>query len=136
MKLYEAMRRRLKVLVDEAEKMEVRLMVDAEQTYFQPAIDNFVLELQRKYNTEFPTVFNTYQCYLTDSRSRVETDIGRSEQEGWCFGAKLVRGAYMFSERERAKDMGYPSPIHSTIQDTHDNYNQVGLRSKTVLFIF
>ena len=42
----------------------VRLMVDAEHSYFQPAINHAVTELQRTYNRHKPTVLNTYQCYL------------------------------------------------------------------------
>ena len=41
----------------------VRLMIDAEHSYFQPAIDHAVLELQRVFNAHRPTVFNTIQCY-------------------------------------------------------------------------
>ena len=51
-------------------------------------------------------------------------DLKRARQEGWHFGAKMVRGAYMVIERERAAKKGYPSPIHDTIEDTHLNYNR------------
>ena len=46
-------------------------MVDAEHSYFQPAIDHAVLEMQRKYNTTVPIIFNTYQCYTKVSGVRI-----------------------------------------------------------------
>ncbi len=51
----------------------------------------------------------------------------RAQREGWCFGAKLVRGAYMFMERDRAKQCGYPSPVNDSIEATHANYNECAL---------
>ncbi len=56
---------RLRGLAEEAEKCGTRLLIDAEHTKYQPAIDNLVLELQRRYNArgraDRPVVFNTYQ---------------------------------------------------------------------------
>ena len=107
-------------------------MMDAEQTYFQPAIDDIVIGLCRIYNarlgpvknnTKGPLVFNTYQMYLTSSLGRLKADVHRAAQKGYSFGIKLVRGAYMISERERAMRLGYPSPIHSNIDETHKAYN-------------
>jgi proline dehydrogenase len=55
---------------------------------------------------------------------RLKQDLVRADHCGYHFGVKLVRGAYMHSERLRAKSKGYPSPIHDTIEDTHVNYNK------------
>lgn len=108
----EALRRmlgRLDAIAACAKEQGVRLMVDAEHSYFQPAIDHAVLRLQRAHNrgTAPPVIFNTYQAYLTDCMPRLRLDLERSRREGWQFGAKLVRGAYMEHERARAAALGY-----------------------------
>lgn len=64
------------------------------------------------------------QCYLKDAAARIETDMQRAAAEGWKFGAKTVRGAYMVVERARAAEKGYESPIWDSLQETHDNYNR------------
>jgi proline dehydrogenase len=115
---------RLSRLAEVAAESNVRMMIDAEHSYFQPAINHAAVELQRRYNKEEPMIYNTYQCYLKDSHERLVMDLERARREGWFFGAKLVRGAYMVLERERAAKSGYPSPIHESIEDTHLNYNR------------
>jgi proline dehydrogenase len=54
-----AMLGRVRRLADAAADGGVRLMVDAEHSYFQPAIDHTVKQLQREYNQEAAVVFNT-----------------------------------------------------------------------------
>jgi proline dehydrogenase len=67
-------------------------------------------------------VFNTYQAYLRDAPSRLALAVARARREGWAVGVKLVRGAYMRQERERAGALRYNDPIHRTIEGTHAGY--------------
>lgn len=83
-----------------AKERDVRVMVDAEQSYFQPAISRLTMELMKKYNTEKAIVFNTYQCYMKETYNSLILDMEQSYRQNFYFGCKLVRGAYMEQVRD------------------------------------
>jgi proline dehydrogenase len=110
---------------------KVKVIIDAEQTYFQTAIDNICNSLCQLYNAREvdqngwngPCIISSYQMYRLDTFDRLKADIKRAELDGYSLAVKLVRGAYMYSEKERALEIGIPSPFHDTIEETHLNYN-------------
>lgn len=94
------------------------IFIDAEESWIQKAIDDIADECMNTFNQQKCIVWNTYQLYRTDRLEFLNKSIQKSKQNGYYLGAKLVRGAYMEKERERADKMGYPSPIHPNKQAT------------------
>lgn len=102
----------------------VPLLIDAEDTAIQPAIDYLTFHAATTYhNGNTPLIFNTIQAYLKDSKERLVMAKRAADRAGVPLGIKLVRGAYMSTERQLALSLGANSPIHDCIQDTHDCYN-------------
>lgn len=116
---------RLHIIFKYAKKQNVRVMVDAEQSYFQPAIHRLAVEMMRTYNTESAIVFNTQQCYLKKALKTVTLDLEQAKRQNFYYGAKLVRGAYMEQERARAKLLGYKDPINADYEATSAMYHSV-----------
>ena len=71
---------RIHTIFQAAKDMDVRVMVDAEQTYFQPAISRMTMEMMTKYNKEKAVVFNTYQCYLKEAYNNLTLDLEQSDR--------------------------------------------------------
>jgi proline dehydrogenase len=115
---------RLDRIAKKASDLGVKIMIDAEQTYFQPAIDALTLELQRRHNSsaQGPVVLSTYQAYLKDAKERLGFALKAAERERWTFACKVVRGAYLVRERALAAEENRPSPIHDTLEDTAQAY--------------
>ena len=114
---------RVALLCSEAANRGVRIMLDAEETWLQDAIDGLAEAMMRKHNQTGCTVYTTAQMYRHD---RLNYVIGLEEsarKEGWVAGVKLVRGAYMEKERGRAQNAGRPSPIQPNKAATDRDFN-------------
>jgi len=114
----------LQKLAEEAERNNISILMDAEQTYLQLAMDNLALDLMRRYNRDRPVIHNTYQNYLKCTYSVVDRDFRMSEAEGFCLGLKPVRGGYMEEERQLAAAQGYPDPINDSYEATSEMYEK------------
>lgn len=134
---FNLLRARLNFICQYAKDKDVKIMIDAEQTYYQSAIHNLALEMMQKHNTETCVVYNTYQAYLkvfifliflfyNQKTLRLYlNDLRTSTQYSnspFLLGAKLVRGAYLEQEKELATYFNLDSPICDSYQDTNLNF--------------
>ncbi len=107
-----------------AEQKSVSLFVDAEESWIQKPLDNFTTILMEKFNTNKPTLYNTLQLYRKDRYEYLQEAHQCAKAKGYIYAIKLVRGAYMEKENQRAATLGYNSPIHNSKQDTDRDYDR------------
>ena len=102
-----------------AKEKDVEVLIDGEESWMQDAADNLVEDMMRRYNKDKAIVYNTLQCYRWDRLVYLKNLHSRAKVQDFKIGMKIVRGAYMEKERQRAEDKGYPSPIceHKTATD-------------------
>jgi len=110
-RLWEQGVQRIRAICQQAVASQTPVLVDAEESWLQPAIDRLVLDLMREFNQTRAWVWNTLQMYRRDRLGYFQDLLEIAEREGFQLGLKLVRGAYMEKERERAASLGIESPI-------------------------
>eukprot|EP00731_Ephydatia_muelleri_P022552 Em0015g135a len=118
--------KRLEAIGECASSAGVRVLIDAEQTWYQPAIHHFTLHyLMPQFNTSTSTpIYNTVQAYLQSAYNTLLLDTATAKLYNFKYALKLVRGAYMVQERAEAAGNGYPSPIHPDKPSTDQSYNK------------
>lgn len=120
---WERVQKRVSTICTTACENDQCIFIDAEESWIQQAIDDLANENMARLNKTKAIVYNTFQLYRTDRLSYLTHTIQEGKTHSYYIGAKLVRGAYMEKERERAKSMGYPSPIQATKEDSDRDYD-------------
>ena len=124
-KQWEAIVRRYEEVSKTAHECNIALLIDAEESWMQDAADLLCEQMMEKYNKETPIIYNTLQCYRWDRLNYLKEIHQRAKAKGYKLGFKIVRGAYMEKENERAAEKDYPSPICESKQATDENFNAV-----------
>jgi proline dehydrogenase len=120
----ERVRARIDKICLRAYEYDVPVLIDAEETWVQDTIDSIAFEMMERYNRESTIVYNTIQFYRTAANRKLRDAFHAAAMHNYFLGIKLVRGAYMEKERERARDLGYDSPIFPDKEGTDEAFNK------------
>ena len=115
---------RFDIICKTAFENQIKILVDAEESWLQDAIDDIVLKMMIKYNTDSTIVYNTSQMYRHDRLKYLRELKKKSIENNFQIGIKLVRGAYIEKENKRAKKYNYKSPICESKHATDTNFNE------------
>jgi len=121
---YERVKHRVHSLCEKAFEANLKILIDAEESWIQDVIDELALEMMQKFNKKKAIVYNTYQMYKLASFVHLQQLAKHATEENFIPAAKLVRGAYMEQERKRAAELNYPSPIQPDKASTDAAFNE------------
>ena len=120
---WEAVKNRMYSICELAAQKNIGVLIDAEESWIQDPVDRLCIEMMQEFNKEKAVVFNTVQLYRHDRLAFLQMSHKICQQQGIILGIKLVRGAYMEKERERAALLGYPSPIQPDKESTDRDFD-------------
>ncbi len=120
---WDRVRERMYTICEIAVEKNIGVLIDAEESWIQDPVDRLTMEMMEIFNKEEVIVFNTIQLYRHDRLHFLKLSHQISRQHGFLLGIKLVRGAYMEKERERAENLEYDSPIQPDKAGTDSDYN-------------
>ena len=120
---YDRALHRISKICKKASQLKIPVLIDAEESWIQDAIDGIVEDMMKVYNKEAAIIYNTLQMYRHDRLDYFKHIHQDSKHNGYFLGMKLVRGAYMEKENERALKNGYETPIHATKEASDKDYN-------------
>lgn len=119
-----AVKKRVLSLCQTAFDKKVRILIDAEESWFQKPIDNLAQEMMQKFNQKEPLIYTTLQMYRKDRMEFFRKSLDHATQHHYILGVKLVRGAYLDKEHTRAAEKGLPSPVFDTKTETDRAFDE------------
>lgn len=122
---WERIYNRVDLLCKTAVDSDIALLFDGEETWMQDAADDLIQQMMQKYNHGKAYIYNTIQCYRHDRLEYIMRLYEDAKANDYLVGAKIVRGAYMEKERQRAKLHNYESPICEDKAATDEMFNNV-----------
>ena len=121
---WDRVRERMYIICETAAEKNIGVLIDAEESWIQDPVDRLTIEMMQIFNKEKVIVYNTIQLYRHDRLHFLRLSHRIARQQGFMMGIKLVRGAYMEKERDRAYNKGYASPIQTNKENTDKDYNE------------
>ena len=120
---WERVRNRMLKICEQASAKNIGVLVDAEETWIQDPVDVLSIQMMALFNLGKVIVYNTVQLYRHDRLAFLTDMLEAAILKDFVLGVKLVRGAYMEKERERAEEKGYVSPIQPDKESTDGDYD-------------